>query len=143
MTEGNKGCLADLLGGILSLVGLFLVFYVGIMLFGSFIKEWDETDILQAKSAKAFTRLEMYWQFGEQGILEQRMGKNLRIYISRKNLAKFPYPERDKPIKEVGCAWCDSIEKWYFPKVYFYDVDTGNKLGSYSCVFKYVTINKQ
>jgi hypothetical protein len=71
------------------------------------------------------------------------MGKNLRVYISRENLVKFPFPEREKPLKKIGCAWCENTEKWHFPKVYFYDVDTGNELGSYSCVFKYATINKQ
>jgi hypothetical protein len=140
MPEKKNGCLVEVGRAILYLLGLFLVVNVGIMLFGSYIKEWEEWELKETTPAKRNVTKEIYMQFGERGILEQRVGKNLRIYISRENLRKFPFPEREKPLKKIGSAWCENIEKWHFPKVYFYDVDTGNKLGSYSCVFKYVTV---
>lgn len=143
MSEKEDGCLVEIGKGILYLFGLFLIVNIGIIIFGPLIDEWDETTNQATASARLDVKEEIYRQFGELGVLEQKAGKNLRVYICKENLMKYSFPDRKNPLREIGCTWCDKVGKWHLPKVYFYDVQTGHKLGSYSCVLKYTTLKKQ
>jgi hypothetical protein len=128
---------------IIFFIVLFFIFHVGTALFGSFINEWDESELKSADAARIKLKAQLSLQFGEAGKLEQKMGNNICVYIRKESLNKFSFPERKKPISVVGETWCGSVSKIHFPKVYFYDEETGRKLASYSCVFKYTSISKQ
>jgi hypothetical protein len=118
------------------------LYVLGIVLFGSFFEE-DVNNIPKATEAAIdATTLEIYNQFNEAGILKLMKGEYLKIYIHKENLMKYPFPERKKPLIEIGCAWCKNANQIYFPKVVFYDVDTGSKLGSYSCFLKYTSLSE-
>jgi len=62
-------------------------------------------------------------------------GDNLRYYMKRSEFEKIPYPDRPALIKEMAIPWCNEASLVFLPRVYFYDIKTGEQLDSYSCAW--------
>jgi CheY-like chemotaxis protein len=70
--------------------------------------------------------------------MEPRGGNNLYIYLRKSDFETVLYPDRKEFVKAVGKAWCDNTGEdshWLLPSVYIGDIQTGEELASYSCVF--------
>ncbi len=88
-----------------------------------------------------FVSIALFWTFNDFGRLEVHRDYSVSAYISKKNYMLVPYPDRDKAITSVGRRWCENkgVFRWYMPKVILRDIQNGEELGSYSCLFKMVS----
>lgn len=130
------------LKGVVGICILLIIVQVGIVLFGS----WFEADkIVLKNTAKAQENIgnALLLTFNDFGRLEVRLDYSVRAYISKKNYMLLPYPDRDEAIARVGKAWCENkgVNRWYMPKVVLRDIQTGEELGCYRCLFGFVSKN--
>lgn len=119
---------------------LLIIVQIGIALFGS----WFEADkIVLKRTAKAQEDIEnaLFLNFNDFGRLEVRADYSVHAYISKKNYMFLPFPDRDEAITRVGKAWCENkgVIRWYMPKVVLRDIQTGEQLGCYRCLFGFVS----
>lgn len=125
---------ACLIGGILILV---VIIQFGRVLFGDLF-DADKGVMRKTTEAQNKIRNALLLTFNDFGKLEVREDYTVRAYISKKNYEQVSNHDRDKAIAKIGKIWCEdkSINIWYLPKVILRDIDTGENLGSYSCLSK-------
>lgn len=71
---------------------------------------------------------------GAEVRIEPRFGNNVRLYLSKDDFEHILYPDRDSVVDRIGQAWCENIGQFLLPKVYIYDIRTGEYLASYDCI---------
>lgn len=134
----SKSCEA-----VLTFVGfciLLIIVSVGpIALFGSWF-EANEIVLKDTAKAQEDIRNALLLTFNDFGRLEVRRDYSMRAYISKKNYMFVPYPDRDEAITSVGKIWCENkgVFRWYLPGVILRDIQTGEELSNYSCLFGFV-----
>lgn len=141
MSEAMKSKSNESIGSIIgAIIILIVVVQVGIVLFG----DWFEADKnIMKDTAEAQTKITsaLFLAFEDLGRLEVRKDYTVRAYISKNNYMQVAYPDRDGAIANVGKTWCEDkgINIWYMPKVVISDIQTGQDLGTYRCLFKHAS----
>lgn len=119
---------------------LVIIVPVGIALFGDWLKA-DRIVLKGTAKGREDIHNALLQNFNDFGRLEVREDYSVYAYISKKNFMLIPFPDRDEAITRVGKAWCENegVIIWYMPKVVLRDIETGEKLGCYRCLFKFVS----
>ncbi len=130
-----------LISAILCYVALFIMYMVGIALFGNWF-EADKSELNHIAKAQEKISSALYVTYDYFGRLDVRKDGSVYAYIQKKNYMTVSYPDRDAAITYVGKAWCEDkvIEKITFismPKVVLRDIQTGEDLGGYRCLLHY------
>jgi hypothetical protein len=122
----------------IGIITLVIVGEIGIALFGHLFKAdeavWKETGDAQANISRA-----LFHTFEDFGKLDVRLDYSVYAYIPKKDYLRVPYPNRDDAIAIVGKAWCQNRRvidsKHRMPKVVLRDIQTGEELNRYRCLW--------
>ncbi len=119
---------------IVCVVGTLVLVVIAAAMLGDWLKA-DKTVENNTVTAQRALRDGLLTVFGDPGRLEVRANLSVRAHISETNYVRVPYADREEAIRTVGRAWCQDkeIRSGFLPKVLLYDLETGDRLGSYGC----------
>jgi hypothetical protein len=84
----------------------------------------------------AVVESECGYAFGAGPIrFDLRGGDNLVLYMRREAFQSVDFPDRPTAVRTVGKRWCAGVPWNLMPSVAIRDLQTGESLADYSCVF--------
>ncbi len=120
--------------------GILLLLQTGVAVFGDHFKADRRVLRETANLQQAFQRVILV-VLKESARLDVRSDYSVHAYISRSSFLNVPFPDLDAAMTDLGRVWCNrgGLYYLYLSKVVLRDIQTGEKLATYRCLYRLVS----